>query len=637
LDVDGGKDLDIFEINEGLDLFEGDIKLDNINQKNSIIGDDYRWPIPVPYYLEDSVEINAKALVEEAFERYRLKTCIDFKPWEGEANYISVFKDNGCYSNVGNLRQGRQRLSLGTNCDRLATIQHEFLHALGFWHEQSRADRDDYVTIVWERIQTGKEHNFNKYNDTQSNSLNVPYDYTSVMHYSKTAFQNGSDPTIVTNIPAFSDVIGQRMDFSDYDLEKLNRLYNCSTSLSFLDTCSFEYNNICGMIQGTGDNADWQHLLSSPGGPTTDHTHLGNCKESGYFMHLSTSAGNTGERALLESRFFYPKRGFQCLEFFYYFNGHESDKLNIWIREYTQSYPNGTLIFIGSVNGQPAEYWQLHHVSLNVSNKFRFVLRALKEMEKWSIQRRICYRRHKFSEAHCPHNIWHIRNFTYESIRENGRIYSPPFYSNDVRPSGTVDKPYDLEIYFHIISGANDDTLHWPCSLRQASMMLMDQHPDIRKRIKGWIKCPFPNGTHFFRGPGSGTDVSHLNLSQPSPPSPPSPIPTTHSPGTNIPATTPDFAKLCKENSCENDGICIIVSEKPVCRCKVSNDWWYVGEKCERKVSSQDTMVIAVSSSVAIFAVMLIVTLVSVFCLKKKHKKQLAQAGNVVSMENVSI
>lgn len=73
-----------------------------------------------------------------------------------------------------------------------------------------------------------KKHNFNKYDDTTSSSLNVPYDYGSMMHYSKNAFRNGTEPTIVTKIPAFSDVIGQRMEFSDSDLLKLNRLYNCS-------------------------------------------------------------------------------------------------------------------------------------------------------------------------------------------------------------------------------------------------------------------------------------------------------------------------------------------------------------------------------------------------------------------------
>lgn len=60
-----------------------------------------------------------------------------------------------CFSSVGNQHVGKQRLSIGKNCDRLGTVEHEFLHALGFWHEQSRADRDDYVNIMWDRIEPG--------------------------------------------------------------------------------------------------------------------------------------------------------------------------------------------------------------------------------------------------------------------------------------------------------------------------------------------------------------------------------------------------------------------------------------------------------------------------------------------------
>ncbi|XP_072008112.1 meprin A subunit beta-like isoform X2 [Engystomops pustulosus] len=722
VDVDAGKDKDIFDINQELDLnlFEGDIQL-NPNERNSIIGDQYRWPIPVPYYLEDSLDINAKALVLEAFERYRLKSCIDFKPWEGEPNYISVFKESGCWSYVGNLRRGKQQLSLGNNCDRLATIQHEFLHALGFWHEQSRSDRDDYVVIMWDRIQSGTQNNFNKYDDTRSSSLNVPYDYTSVMHYSKTAFQVGQEPTIVTRIEAFSDVIGQRMDFSDYDLEKLNRLYNCSTFISFLDTCDFEYNNICGMIQGTGDNGDWEHALQVPSGPSADHTIMGDCKESGYYMHLDTSKLNPGDDALLESRLFYPKRGFQCLEFFYYHNGHESDHLNIWIREYTEASPNGTLTFITTVNGQPAEYWQLYHVSLSTSNKFRVVFQGVKG--NGISNGGISIDDINFSEAKCPHQIWHIRNFTDQLNSDKKTLFSPPFYSNDgyayqvqlqANTSGSL--LYDLGIYFHLISGENDNTLQWPCSLRQASMTLLDQNPDIRKRMSNlrsittdpyrltndnkyfWDKpevvgspATFPNGTQYFRGPGLGTsayithgrvtsrdflkggdaflllsveDVTHLNTTQPIPPSTQQPSSTTRTPTTttvvsNITTTTTTRGStttvtpgtgttttttpgtgtttttrpaqstgspgtgLCDGYDCKNDGVCILEENKPVCRCKVTKDWWYVGEKCETKVSSQDTVVIAVSSSVTIFVVMLIVTLVSVYCLKKKNKAKM--------------
>lgn len=63
-----------------------------------------------------------------------------------------------------------------------------------------------------------------------SSALGVPYDYGSVMHYSKTSFNIGSEPTIVTKIPHFTDVIGQRMGLSASDLAKLNSLYKCSES-----------------------------------------------------------------------------------------------------------------------------------------------------------------------------------------------------------------------------------------------------------------------------------------------------------------------------------------------------------------------------------------------------------------------
>lgn len=63
-----------------------------------------------------------------------------------------------CFSSVGDQQTG-QILSLGSGCDHKAVIEHELLHALGFYHEQSRTDRDDYVDIWLDQVLPGVSFN----------------------------------------------------------------------------------------------------------------------------------------------------------------------------------------------------------------------------------------------------------------------------------------------------------------------------------------------------------------------------------------------------------------------------------------------------------------------------------------------
>lgn len=51
-------------------------------------------------------------------------------------------------------------------------------------------------------------------------------------------------------------------------------------------------------------------------------------------MHLSTGSAQPGERASLESRWFYPKSGPQCLQFFLHNSAAPDDVLNIWVNEF---------------------------------------------------------------------------------------------------------------------------------------------------------------------------------------------------------------------------------------------------------------------------------------------------------------
>lgn len=62
------------------------------------------------------------------------------------------------------------------------------MHTVGFFHEQSRYDRDQYVDIVYRNIIPGTEDQFLKYRASRIDSLGVGYDYGSVLHYSSKAF-----------------------------------------------------------------------------------------------------------------------------------------------------------------------------------------------------------------------------------------------------------------------------------------------------------------------------------------------------------------------------------------------------------------------------------------------------------------
>ncbi|XP_037029201.1 zinc metalloproteinase nas-13-like [Bradysia coprophila] len=154
------------------------------------------------------------------------RTCMRFKTRTTETDYVRVFQGSGCYSYVGRIG-GRQDLSLGNGCVFMGTIVHEVIHAIGFYHEQSRSDRDNYVIINWENIAEGQQHNFDKFEDTMVSPFNVPYDYSSVMHYSRTAFSKNGLDTITVKSGA---EIGHRSAMSNLDWTKVNNMY-CPNTL----------------------------------------------------------------------------------------------------------------------------------------------------------------------------------------------------------------------------------------------------------------------------------------------------------------------------------------------------------------------------------------------------------------------
>ncbi|XP_042527816.1 meprin A subunit alpha [Dipodomys spectabilis] len=484
---------DISEINlaAGLDLFQGDILLPP-KSRNGLRDPTYRWKFPIPYILADNLELNAKAAILYAFEMFHLKSCVEFKPYAGESSYIIFQQFSGCWSQVGDLHVG-QNLSIGLGCDYKAIIEHEILHALGFYHEQSRTDRDDYVNIWWDEIIPGYEHNFNTYDDTFITDLNTPYDYESLMHYAPFSFnKNESVPTITAKIPEFDAILGQHLDFSAIDLERLNRMYNCTSTHTLLDHCAFEKTNICGMIQGTRDDADWAHRDSGQPGQT-DHTLGGRCTGAGYFMHFNTSSGAAEEAALLESRILYPKRKQQCLQFFYRITGSPSDRLTVWVRRDDGTGSVRKLVRMETLRGDSDHRWKIAHVTLKEEKKFRYLFQGTRGDPQNSAGG-IYLDDVTLTETPCPTGVWTIQNISQflQSAAQGDRLHSPRFYNSEgyafgvtVYPRGRVTSvdPEHVGLAFHLCSGENDAILEWPVMNRQAIMTILEQEADVRHRM----------------------------------------------------------------------------------------------------------------------------------------------------------
>jgi hypothetical protein len=72
---------------------------------------------------------------------------------------------------------------------------------------------------------------------------------------------------------------------------------------------------------------------------------------SGFFMHFDSSSVDTETIARLESRLLYPKRGFQCLEFYLYNSRNENEQLNIYVRDYSADDQNGSLNIVTEIKG----------------------------------------------------------------------------------------------------------------------------------------------------------------------------------------------------------------------------------------------------------------------------------------------
>ncbi|XP_060907404.1 low choriolytic enzyme-like [Labrus mixtus] len=214
-------------------LLEGDVMISKTRAAMKCFSKAYSclWPksangnVEIPFLISDEYDNNERSMILKAMKDFGYQTCIRFIPRAAQREYLSIEPRFGCFSLLGRIGD-KQVVSLQRfGCIQHGIIQHEIMHALGFYHEHNRSDRDQYVKINWENFNDYYLINFKK---KDTNNLNTPYDYSSVMHYGKTAFGRRGAETI-TPIPDASVPIGQRDGLSKIDVIRINKLYKCSS------------------------------------------------------------------------------------------------------------------------------------------------------------------------------------------------------------------------------------------------------------------------------------------------------------------------------------------------------------------------------------------------------------------------
>ena len=218
----------------------------------------------------------------------------------GECNvspavYITSL-NSGCWSYVGEMTQWKsQGLNLQSpGCDSLGTSMHELLHALGQAHEQSRPDRETYVSVNFAKIQAGMEGNFQVQAD---DDIARPYDMLSLMHYEATAFSTDGSATITTKPAAYGLYTNNSAEYHKYRLG--NRIGMTQTDADQLaaqaraqspDERACAHASLCSRAQascfplralstralqaflGGSGNASTRKKMTAPSGPTVMET-----------------------------------------------------------------------------------------------------------------------------------------------------------------------------------------------------------------------------------------------------------------------------------------------------------------------------------------------------------------------------
>jgi hypothetical protein len=315
-----------YVVEHGKAIFQGDIVLEKVQSIDPQLpislsyGVDYSqylWPkvgnqFQIPYVVAsgsgDVTNLNAAiAQFNNTFSN------IQFVAYTTQTDYVNFyFNPNDfsgeCEAIVG--RAGGEQQVGGSGTCTVATILHEMGHTVGLWHEQSRPDRNTYISVNYDNLIKGSISNFNQIYDN-AQTFGTLFDYASIMEYPAFSFSRNGGPAI-ESIPAgipLSNLNG----YTATDIDGIERLYgSVPTAVTVTSNPPGLQVIVDGATVTTPQTFDWPlfstHTLNIPSGvqsqagdivnsttPTTFYYTYGRWNDSTAASHSITVLPGNGE------------------------------------------------------------------------------------------------------------------------------------------------------------------------------------------------------------------------------------------------------------------------------------------------------------------------------------------------------